>query len=74
MSRTIRLNVEYLPDKVFLATTDAEGGFLVEAETMPLLLEYADDMARICIEYREGKAFAGELNFEVHEVPYVQAA
>ena len=41
---------------------------------MPLLLEYADDIARILIEYHESTPYTGAIDFEVVEIPYVEAA
>lgn len=56
MERVIRLNVELLPEGVFLATSDDPQGLLVEAATRDEVLDIADDLARILIEHDGGDA------------------
>ncbi len=70
MERSIRLNVELLPEGVFLATSDDPQGLLVEAATRGELLEIADDIARILIEHDGGDATVPR-RFEWVDVPRV---
>lgn len=74
MARNIRLNVELLPEKVYLGISPDVQGLLVQADTLDLLREYADDIARILIEHQTGSACTEDLQFQLVEVPYVEAA
>jgi len=73
MERIIHLNVEFLPEQVYLATSDDPQGLLVEARTMAEVLDIADDIARILIELEGGDATVPR-RFEIVEVPHVIAA
>lgn len=73
MERVIRLNVEFLPEQVYLATSEDPQGLLVEAATIEEMLEIADDIARILIEH-DGDDATIPRRFELVKVPYVAAA
>ena len=75
MKHVIRLTVEYLPEKVYLGTSDDVQGLVVQADSIDNLLIYADDIARILIEDQTGEAPARDgISIEYHQVPYVAAA
>lgn len=52
MERIIRLHIERLPEGVYLGTSDDVQGLVVQADTVALLIEYAQDAARMLRELR----------------------
>jgi predicted RNase H-like HicB family nuclease len=77
MERIIRLQIEKLPEGVYLGTSDDVQGLVVEAETVAELIEYAQDAARMLHEMRVEAGFeepAGEPVPDQFVVPLVLAA
>lgn len=58
MERIIRLDIEYLPEGVYLATSDDVQGLVAQGRTIAETLEIARDVARKLVE--EQAASVGE--------------
>lgn len=54
MERKINLHIEKLPEGVYLATSDAIQGLVVQGRTIAETLEIARDVAKKLIEAQEG--------------------
>lgn len=78
MERLIRLQVEKLPEGVYMGTSDDVQGLVVQADTVAELIEYAQDCARMLQEIRAEHGWdevpAGEPIPESFVVPFVLAA
>ena len=73
MERIIRLQIERLPEGVYLATSDDVQGLVVEAPTLAEAIEWARDNAKILLD-AQGRRDAGLAFVEHLEVPVVIAA
>jgi len=77
MERIIRLQIEKLPEGVYLGTSDDVQGLVVQADTVAELLEYAQDAARMLQEIRVAEGWdrpPGQPVPESFVVPLVLAA
>ncbi len=53
MERLIKLNIEYLPEGFYLATSDSVQGLVAQGRTISETLEIARDVAKKLIEAQE---------------------
>ena len=73
MERIIRLQIEKLPEGVYLATSDDVQGLVVEAPTLAEAIEWGRENAKLLLEY-QGRSDAGIEFRESLDVPVVIAA
>ena len=73
MERIIRLQIEKLPEGVYLATSDDVQGLLAQAETVEKVVEIARDVARMLLEMDMEQQLPPPIQDEF-ELPIVIAA
>ena len=73
MERVIRLTIERLPEGVYLGQSEDVRGLVVQGDTVEDVLNYADDVARILLEY-EGVPYDAPLTIVPIELPPALAA
>ena len=77
MERIIRLQIEKLPEGVYLATSDDVQGLVVQGNSVLEVIEFAQDAARMLREIRAEAGFdepAGEPVPDQFVIPLVLAA
>ena len=77
MERIIRLQIELLPEGVYLGTSDDVRGLVVQGNTVAEVVEYAQDCARMLREISAEHGFTEEGGLPVpdkFELPLVLAA
>jgi predicted RNase H-like HicB family nuclease len=76
MERIVRLDVEKLPEGVYLATSDDVPGLVAQGRTVTETLEIARDVARRLIEEQGGDPGSGSLPApaDAFDYPLVVAA
>ncbi len=73
MERLINLQIERLPEGVYLVTSEDVQGLVVEAETLAQAIEWGRDNARILLEL-QGRSDFGHAISTSFEMPVVIAA
>lgn len=71
--KIIHLQIELLPEGVYLGTSDDVQGLVVEAKTKAEVIDIAEYFCPILLEM-SGEKSTEPLILEPFEVPYVQAA
>lgn len=74
MERIFRLQIEKLPEGVYLGTSDDVQGLVVQAETVAELIEFAADAAKMLQELRAELGFDEPEGSPVPEKFYVPVA
>ncbi|HEV2747927.1 MAG TPA: DUF1902 domain-containing protein [Allosphingosinicella sp.] len=77
MERIIRLQIEKLPEGVYLATSDDVQGLVAQADTLRELLELVPELVAMIDELRAEEGFAERSGTPVppkFELPFVLAA
>jgi predicted RNase H-like HicB family nuclease len=74
MERIIRLQIEKLPEGVYLATSEDVQGLIAQGRTIQETIEIARDVARVIQELRGEAAGESAQDRETFELPIVIAA
>lgn len=74
MERIINLDIELLPEGVYLGTSDDVQGLVVQAKTIQEVVEIARDMSRILLEWHQGTPVAEPEVIERIRIPVPIAA